>query len=557
MTTPVILDHSGRPMQRATVRQRGGLVGDSAWQAASYSHPDMAGWLPRSVSGQSALSFERDIMVDRVQDIARNDGWASAAMSRQVDTIVGSGWKLAVDLPETSLNLTSDQADELSDQIEEKWSEFANDPAFWVDAKRQGPMASILGRAYRHRCSDGEALAEICWEEDRGAPYATFVKLIDPARLSNPFDQADTLTRRDGVELDDHGAATGYWIRTQHPDDDYVWGAGPAEWVPVPRETEWGRPIMVHAFEADRDGQFRGSPPLAPILRKLKQMTQYDEAELKAAMVNAVLAAFITSPGDHEAIAEALTDTEASDRWDRRVNERVNIYTNAPPKIPGGMAHFLYPGDQVTITQPGHPNSGFEAFFRAALRNVASSLGITYEQLTMDWSQVNYSSARAAILEVWRGLTARKDMFAAQFMGQIYRAWLEEAIDQGVIRLPSRAPSYEAAPAAWSRADWIGPARGWVDPEKEAKASGLRLSLGISHLEKECAEQGEDWKKVARKRARERRFLLSLGLDPDPAQPETKTESVQGETPDERDARERQETVQSSGGGGDARRVDE
>jgi len=542
MTSP-ILDHTGRPMQKAGITQRG-FNGGNAWQASSYSHPDMADWIPRSVSGQSALSQERDTIVDRVQDIARNDGWASAALSRQLDEVIGSGWDIAVDLREKALNLTTDEADELSDQIEEAWTDIVYDPGFWIDAKRQGPMSSVLGRGYRHRIADGEALAEICWDEGRGGPLATFVKLIDPARLSNPFDEADTLTQRDGVEIDRYGAAEGYWIRTQHPDDDYVWGSGSPEWVRVARETEWGRPVMVHAFEADRDGQFRGVPPLAPILRKLRQMTQYDEAELKAAMVNSVLAAFITSPGDHGEIAEALTDKEAAERHRQFTADRFGAYTAAPPKIPAGMAHFLYPGDQVTLTQPGHPNSGFEAFFRASLRNMASSIGLTYEQLTMDWSQVNYSSARAAILVIWRGLTARKDMFAAQFMNQVYRAVLEEMFDRRIIKLPPKATSFEAAPAAWSRVDWIGPARGWVDPEKEAKAAGLRMDLGISSLERECAEQGLDWKQVARKRARERRFLLSLGINPDAGKQNTaQPQQPAGETNDERDARENREAA--------------
>lgn len=542
MTTSPILDHSGRPMQRATVTQRG-FNGGNAWQAASYSHPDMADWVPRSVSGQSALSQERETIVDRVQDIARNDGWASAAMSRHLDEVIGSGWDISVDLREKSLNLTTDEADELSDQIEEAWTDIVNDPAFWIDAKRQGPMSSVLGRAYRHRFADGEALAEICWDEGRGAPLGTFVKLIDPARLSNPFDETDTLSQRDGVEIDRYGAAEAYWIRTQHPDDDYVWGSGSPDWVRVPRETDWGRPIMVHAFEADRDGQFRGVPPFAPILRKLKQMTQYDEAELKAAMVNSVLAAFITSPSDHDTLAEALTDKEAGDRWSQFTSDRFKAYQNAPPKIPAGMAHFLYPGDQVTLTQPGHPNSGFEAFFRAALRNVASAVGLTYEQLTMDWSQVNYSSARAAILVIWRGLTARKDMFAAQFMNQVYRAVLEEMFDRRIIKLPPKAVSFEAAPSAWARVDWIGPARGWVDPEKEAKAAGLRMDLGISYLERECAEQGLDWKQVARKRARERRFLIAQGLNPDAGKQTAEKPQPVEENSDERDARERREAA--------------
>ncbi|MCA0027346.1 MULTISPECIES: phage portal protein [unclassified Mesorhizobium] len=534
-----ILDRFGAPIKAQGIVQRGMPFGRTAYEAASYSHQDLAGWLPRSVSGQSALTNERELITDRVQDIARNDGWASASMSRSLDLVVGSGWRLSVDLPATLLNLEPDEADAISDQIEEAWTAYAEDPGFWCNASRQGPMAAVLGLAYRQRIGDGEALAEICWDENRGGQFATFVKMIDPDRLSNPNNIFDTADLRAGVQLDEHGAAIGYHVRTHHPDDDAVWGAGMPEWNFVERETEWGRPVMVHAFEADRAGQFRGVPPMAPILRKLKQMVKYDEAELQAALVNAVLAAFITSPGNHDDLAEAMTATDVA-----KLNlDRLSAYKEAPPRLQGGTAHFLYPGDEVTLTQPGHPNSGFEAFFRAGLRNVASTVGLTYEQLTMDWSQVNYSSARAALLEIWRGLTARKDMFAAQFMGQIYRAWLEEYLDRRLIKLPAKAPSFEAMPAAWAKADWIGPARGWVDPQKEAEAAGMRMSLGISSLEKECAEQGLDWKQVTRKRGRERRFLLANGLEPDPARVEAKIQTAKEEEPDQRDRREREEAA--------------
>lgn len=512
MTAPALVDMHGRPLRAAADRfAPASIYGRTAYEAASYGHKDMSDWLPRNISGQSALSVERDLMSDRVSDIARNDGWGSASLSRQLDLVIGAGWRPSVDLPAATLGLDPDEADELGDMIEEAFTDWGNDPAFLCDATRQGPMARVLGLAYRHRIADGEALAELCWEEGRG-PYATFVKIIDPDRLSNPFDQADTSTRRAGVELDVHGAAIGYHIRSGHPDDDYLWGSGAPEWVLVPRETEWGRPVMLHAFEAESAGQFRGVPPLAPILRKLKQMVRYDEAELQAAMVNAVLAAFITSPGDHDALAEALSSDNGRDQLSALAADRLKAYREAPPRIASGTAHFLYPGDQVTLSQPGHPNSGFEAFFRAALRNVASTVGLSYEQLTMDWSQVNYSSARAALLEVWRGLTARKSMFAAQFMNRIWWAWLEEAIDRGIVRLPAAAPSFHANPAAWCRVDWIGPARGWVDPQKEADAAATRLDIGISTMERECAEQGLDWKQVVRRRGREKRFLAANGL---------------------------------------------
>lgn len=533
-----ILDRFGAPM-KASVQQGFGLFhGRTAWEAGGYTHKDLSDWIPRSVSGQSALSIERELISDRVADLARNDGWGSASMSRQLDLVVGSGWRPAVDLPYETLGLTFEEADEIADRMEDAWRDYAEDPGFWCDATRQGPAASVLGLAYRHRVSDGEAFAEICWDEDRG-PYATFVKIIDPDRVSNPFNESDTIDMRAGIELDRHGAAVGYHVRTNHPDDDYLWGSGGPDWVRVDRETEWGRPIMLHAFEAQQAGQFRGVSPLAPILRKLKQMVRYDEAELQAAMVNAVLAAFVTSAGNHEQLAEAMTAGELND-----INAaRGAAYAAAPPRIPGGTVQFLYPGDSVSLTQPGHPNSGFEAFFRAALRNVASTVGLTYEQLTMDWSQVNYSSARAALLEVWRGLTARKDMFAAQFQNRWWRAWLEEAIDRGRVKIPSKAVSFEANPAAWCRVDWIGPARGWVDPEKEVKAASLRLAGKFSNYERECAEQGIDWKQNVRKLARQRRFMVQNGIDPDPAQPEARSVAeLQPEEPDARDRREREES---------------
>jgi len=55
--------------------------------------------------------------------------------------------------------------------------------------------------------------------------------------------------------------------------------------------------------------------------------------------------------------------------------------------------------------------------------------------------------------------------------------------------------------------------RGWIDPVKEAQAAQLRMEIGISTLEDECAEQGKDWEEVLEQRAREKGKLEELGLD--------------------------------------------
>ena len=119
------------------------------------------------------------------------------------------------------------------------------------------------------------------------------------------------------------------------------------------------------------------------------------------------------------------------------------------------------------------------------------------------------------MLEVWKGFTARGNNFAKQFVQPHYANWLEEAIDRKRVKLPRGAPPFRERRSAYCQNRWIGPARGWVDPKKEAEAAELRMAIGISTLEKECADQGEWWVEVVQQRARERRYLLSEGLDPD------------------------------------------
>lgn len=65
---------------------------------------------------------------------------------------------------------------------------------------------------------------------------------------------------------------------------------------------------------------------------------------------------------------------------------------------------------------------------------------------------------------------------------------------------------------AYTRCKWIGPGRGWVDPVKEAQACQIRMDIGLSTLEAECAGQGLDWEEVLEQRAREKAKLTELGL---------------------------------------------
>jgi capsid protein len=96
---------------------------------------------------------------------------------------------------------------------------------------------------------------------------------------------------------------------------------------------------------------------------------------------------------------------------------------------------------------------------------------VTYEELSMDFSQTNYSSARAALLIAWNETLALRGLLEAGVVWPYFAAWLEEAIDNGTIALPAGAPEFWDAPDAYCEGDWRGPARGYIDETKETEAA--------------------------------------------------------------------------------------
>jgi lambda family phage portal protein len=516
---PAILGPDGLAVRR---RPR---MGANAFVGASRTHPDLALWTPWNYSPATAMHQDRDMLMSRIHDVGRNDGWASAGMSRMVDAAIGAKLNLSATPIASRLGIEQEEADDLADKIEDAFDEYANDPRFYNDAQRRQPLGGQIATAFRHRLGDGEAFGVLHFDESQ--PISTCLEVVHPDRCKTPKGRREGDGVRTGVELGKRGAPIGYHFLTQHPGERTFGFPGLNQQTAyVPRWTSFGRPIVVHMFETTEAGQVRGVPVLATVVKKLRMLGRYDEAELQAAVLNAVLAAFIESPNDPEQIANAIGagGPENAD-LSARQELRTTIYDEVPVKVDGVRINFLAPGDKANFLDAKHPNAVYEPFVRAALRNIASALGLSYEQLSMDWGQVNYSSARAALIEVWRGVTARRDLFAAMYLQPIYSAWLEEVLDKRIVIAPKKAKPFREAVGAWTSAEWIGPGRGWVDPLKEANAAIARIASGLSNYKRECAEQGIDWKDNFRQVSRERRWMdqhkeLQFSLDGVPMPPE-------------------------------------
>jgi lambda family phage portal protein len=503
----------GRPLSKAT-RARALAA---AYTAGEPMSQDLGTWLPGLTTPDDEVAGARDVAVGRIRDLVRNNGWASGLVRREIDMAIGAQFRLSHKPDWRALGISPEAAAEWSAEAEALFRGWALDPRRYCDVGRRLTFPALMGQIYRHYVVDGDGLAALYWLPERGGDWATAVRVLDPDRLSNPAGRPDSPTLSRGVEMDDLGAPIAYHIRNAHPGDGRP-DAQRMSWTRSPRETPWGRPVTLHHYDCDRAGQTRGMSRLAPIVEALKMRHQHHRLELQAAVLNAIFAAFIESPFDHSLLQDALSDQRYANGAgvvQGYQDLRKAFHDERRLMLGGVRIPTLFPGERFNFTAATRPNVAFAAFEAAGLRNIAAATGQSYEQVSQDWSQVNYSSARAALLEIWRGLTVRRETFSQAVPTLVFVAVLEEAVMSGRLRLPKGAPAFHAALPAYTASRWIGPGRGWVDPVKEAEAARIRMENGLSTLEDEAAEQGRDYQEIIAQRARERREWAAAGL-PEP-----------------------------------------
>lgn len=484
----------------------------TAYRGATLRTQETYAWRPPFTSAESATLYDRFLANVRARDLIRNDPTAAAASMRLVDMLVGAGLRLTPQPNARALgfdpSVESERAviRELAKSIKAEWELICEDPLRRADAQRRLTLNGMFRLAGRTFADMGEATGYLAWKPDPGCRYATCLRMVDPDRLSNPMGQPDTIRLRGGIEYDEDGVPLAYHVRNGHPADWFRF-AQILKWTRIESRTGWGRPVFIHAFEPDREDQSRAMTPLAPIMTRLRMISKFADTELASATVNALFAAFVYSNMPVADASQALTPHSTT-----FADARARYYDKNPAHLNGVRIPVMEIGDEIKMNSSPRQAASFESFQTAFLRTIASARGLTYEQVSMDWSKTNYSSARAALNEMWRMMTRLFAVFVDQMVTPVYFGFMEEAFDRGYIKPPAGAPGFQEMPGAYLAARWIGPGRGYVDPVKEAEGASTRMGALISTMEKECADQGMDWEDVIDQAAHEAEELKKRGL---------------------------------------------
>lgn len=439
-------------------------------------------WITSGTSANAEISGAGSRLRDRARDLVRNNCYGSKAMEIFVGNAIGTGI-----IPQART-----KSEKLNKQIMEAWEIWTSVCDVDGDLDFYGLQALVAGAMFE----SGECFIrfrDTSFVESSVVPFQIQVLEADFLDTTKTNLQSGTNYINQGIEFDSQNRRVAYWMWQQHPGENAMFRTSALQSVRVPAEQ------IVHIFRKRRPGQIRGVTAFAPSIVRMRDLDGYDDAELWRKKIEACFAAFVVqnSGADGPIVGNTVVknpNTGAS---------------GAPQKVEEfrpGMVEYLQPGEDVRFGNPSS-DGNYEAYERVQLHAIAAGLGITYEQLTGDLSQVNYSSLRAGLLEFRRLIeTLRWHVFVPKLCNPVWRRFIDHAYIAGIIPKQDYAVS------------WTPPKFEMIDPVKDAQADTLMMRNGTLTLKEAIARHGFDPDQQIKEIAETGKILDDNGivLDSDP-----------------------------------------
>lgn len=511
----------GRNKARMPTISRSAKVTNTGYSetGASYKKGSLAGWRPVRSSPQSDIDANLSTLRARSASLTMGTPIASSAVNNSRTNVIGAGLRVSPRPKYGLLGMTAEEAETWAKHTKEEFDLWAASP--FADICKRNNFYDMQDIAYMCYLIDGDSFAAIKYRRPEVyMPYGLRLQLVEGARICNPgvtgivgaispwtitIHNPDNGNRIiNGVEVDDDGAVTAYWICNRYPYDPANMSMAP-EWQRVDAfGLRSGMPNILQICHDERPEQYRGVPYLAPVIEVIKQVGRYSDAELTSAIIKSFFSVFFEEQ-------TATTNGGFPIPTGNPNQTRVKFDPNAVYLGPGSM-NVLPPGYKATSMDPGRSLSTFEPFTKELIKQIGAAIEQPYEVLMKAFNS-SYTASRAALLQAWSNFKMRRVWFSRDFCQPVYEAWLTEAVASGRITAP-RFFDDPLIRKAWCNSEWYGPVMGVLDPVKEVTGAAMRVAYGFSTREKEAAEMtGTSWDENVERLATEQRTMKNLGIE--------------------------------------------
>jgi lambda family phage portal protein len=448
-----------------------------------------ADWVTGNTSADSEIYGSAQKLRDRVRQLCRDNDYARQALRAIESNVIGQGVPFQ---SQVRMQRGGRLDQRLNNAIEELWKEWGHAKSCHTAGKLS--FHDIERLAIRSVAESGEVFIRIVRQSFAGSKVPLALEVLEADLLDDGLNgrsqQGNEI--RMGIEVDEWGRPVAYHFLAYHP-GDYQFSN---QQISTQRHKRVLADDVIHLYRTDRPGQTRGVSWFASAIERLHHLSGYEQAEVVRARASSALMGFITSP-EGELIGDEVFD-----------GDRVSGFEP-------GVFKYLAPGESVTVPQLDAPDGQFEPFVRAMLRAMAAGIGCSFETISRDFSQTNFSSSRLSLLEDrdhWRNL---QRWMIDTFHQRVFDVWLDMAVLNGALSLPQ----YDLQPERYRHVRWMPRGWSWVDPQKEVQAYKEAVRCGFKTLADVVAEQGGDLEELFEARQRETELAVEMGLvfDTDPA----------------------------------------
>ena len=455
-----------------TVREAIGEGLKAAGVKASYEagsrRKRLSGWTATGGSINAETKKSLPLIRRRSRDLVANHWAATRAKSVIQKNVIGGG------IRPTSKN----------EQMEDLLKGLCNGTE--LDPRRRKTMYAIQGLIMGSLPESGEVLII---RQRRTRSEMVSLGLTVPVQFQ--VMEADHLDTRhggrakngnfisQGIEFGPTGAVIAYHIFDQHPGEQFSWQQYAATSRRVPAAD------VIHPFEEWRPGQIRGLPWGITAMVKMNDLKDYEGAQLLKQKISAAFAGYVY----HD---------------DTRDLDELYDPKGVPDSIQPGTMEYMRPGESVEFSDPPKVE-GMADFSQITTRAIAAAYNVTYESLTNDYSNVNFSSGRMGWLEMQRHVsTWQRDIMIAQVCLR-FEGWIKEA-------------AHTIGIADDDRWKWTPPRREMIDPVKETAAALATIRGGLNDRDDEVQKLGKNGDDIdeAQAKANDRADALGLVHDSDP-----------------------------------------
>lgn len=447
----------------------------------------MAGWNPPS-SGPNAVLSGLQALRNRARDTERND-WSGASAGQKWSTnLIGVGITPRFKRVKSKTRRA---------QILDDYDDFVRE----ADADCVLNFYGLQTLVVRSWFSGGEVFARRRNRFlDEGLKVPMQVQLLE----SEQCPQFDATTYqglpeghviKQGVEFNKRGRRIAYWFYKEHPGETQVFASG------APSSDSLVRVLaseVAHVYEPTRPGQIRGVSLLAPVLARLRNVENYDDATLTRQQLANMLVAFIIRK------LPAMTGDEDVNGFTGQVEGEDGSGTPLVGLQPG-LVQTLEDGEEVQWSNPPEAGTTYSDYMRTQHLGTAAGAGLPYEIFSGDIKDISDRTLRVIINEFRRLAEQRQWQVIIPMFCEKVITWFAEA--EALAGRIAVEEIDDVRRAEWSPHGWAH-----IHPVQDPQGKLLEIKGGLRSRSGVVGAQGDDVEKIDQERAEDNQREERLGL---------------------------------------------